>query len=238
MIRIGVCDDNEICLELTKTLLENWANEANVEVEISLFENGEGFIENCNKAKFDVVFLDIIMPEMDGMEVAHIIRSTDKDMKIVFLTSSANYAVESYDVKAAGYCLKPVSYDRIKNIMDSFIEENKNENKPCILVKVNGGYQKIYQHEIEYIEAQNKQVEIVLVNKSLVIHNTISSYEELLKDNDNFYRCHRSFLVYLPNIDFIDSSHIQTKSGKTIPIARGVHKDFKKYYQEFIQNQK
>lgn len=234
MIKIAICDDDRECLVVTKQMLDNWISGSNIPAEIYSFDNGDALIAKSDKDKLDIVFLDIFMPLLNGIDTARELRSRDKTLKIIFLTSSPEFALESYSVKAADYCLKPVQYEKIKEIMDDCALERKIEPKN-IMIKTVCGYQRIYFHDIEYIEAQNKQVVFFLRSGRLLeASEPLYAFEAKLLNEDGFFKCHRSYLVYIPNVDNFSSSEIKTKSGRNIPIARGVGKAFGEAYFSFM----
>ena len=113
MFNISVCDDSPIFLQITTEFIHKWSKERNIPVMISTFENGDELLSHHREEPADIIFLDIIMPMFNGMEAAKILRKTDRDAKIIFLTSSPEFALESYEVKAENYLLKPISYDRL-----------------------------------------------------------------------------------------------------------------------------
>ncbi len=129
MMRIAVCDDNADFLLSEITMIEKWSEQSGIPVEIYRFDNGDSLIAKNASVGMDIIFLDIIMPLQNGMETAKELRRLDNAVKIVFLTSSPEFALESYDVKAHGYLLKPVTYEKIKATLDdcslSFVSEPK-----------------------------------------------------------------------------------------------------------------
>ena len=110
MIRLAVCDDETQCLESTRRLIEQWSAHCGIPVKISCFDNGDTLLESIRCTKTDIILLDIMMPLFNGMDAAREIRELDKAANIIFLTSSPEFALESYSVKASGYMIKPVSY--------------------------------------------------------------------------------------------------------------------------------
>lgn len=230
MIRIGICDDETECLNSASSLIEHWSNERNIPVELYRFDNGDELISKNTFVRMDIIFLDIIMPLLNGIETAKELRQNDKAVKLVFLTSSPEFALKSYEVKAQDYLIKPLTCDRLNEVLDecslSFHYEPKN-----LVLKTSYGFQKLYFHDMEYAEAQNKKVIFYLRNDRVVeVTEPFYSFEDKLMDEDGFFKCHRSYLVYLPNVDHFDNANITTKSGRVVPIARGYGKAFQDAY--------
>ena len=114
-MNIAICDDDLLYMNQVKEMIEKWGKEHHEDVSIYLFNHGDALINSYQKSHIEVILLDIIMPLLNGMETAHEIRKNDSVVKIIFLTSSPEFALESYDVKASGYLLKGVSMDGLTN---------------------------------------------------------------------------------------------------------------------------
>ncbi len=230
MLRIAVCDDSPQFLENAAELIRKWVDQSTAPINLHTFDNGKALIEANTSSRFDIVFLDIIMPAMSGMETARKLRKNDNSVRIVFLTSSPEFALESYSVKAQGYLWKPIDYEKIKETLDdcaSFFTKEPGS----IVIKSPIGYRKLYLHSIEYIEAQNKKVISHLGDQgSIQSAEPLYRFENLLTFENGFFKCHRSYLVNLNNVDRFDSTLITTKSGCGVPIARGFAKPFKEAY--------
>lgn len=230
MIRIAVCDDSPEFLRLATDMVKEWSKQRESLVEIYCFDNGDALLSKNTVTHMDIIFLDIIMPLQNGIDIAKELRQCDDAVKIIFLTSSPEFALDSYEVKAYGYLLKPVSFEKVMEVLDecchSFEKEPEN-----IILKTTFGYQKVYFHEIEYAEAQNKKVIFYLRSgRTVEALEPMYSLEKRMRDNECFFKCHRSYLVYLPNVDHFSMTEIATGSGRMIPIARGYGKAFKEAY--------
>ena len=234
MIRIAVCDDSPEFLQQAVNMVERWSEESGVPAEIYRFDNGDALLAKNAVTHMDIIFLDIIMPLQSGIDTAKELRQSDNAVKIIFLTSSPEFALESYEVKAQGYLLKPVTYEKIKETLDECSHDFEAEAKNIVL-KTASGYQKLYFHDIEYAEAQNKRVVFFLrTGKTVEAAQPLHFLEDKITENDGFFKCHRSYLVYMPNVDHFSMTEIMTKSGRSIPIARGYGKAFKEAYFAFV----
>ena len=112
MLRLAICDDMSEFLLSTKMQLEQWKDKPE-ELIIELFNNGDSLIEAHIANPYDIIFLDVLMPLLNGIETASEIRKHDSSVKIVFLTSTSAFAVDSYTVHADNYLLKPVAQDKL-----------------------------------------------------------------------------------------------------------------------------
>lgn len=211
-------------------LIEKWSEQSRIPAEIYRFDNSDALIAKNAAVRMDIIILDIIMPLESGIDAAKELRLSDNAVKIIFLTSSPEFALESYEVKASGYLLKPVAYEKLKEILDECSHAFDAEPKNTVL-KTAFGYQKVFFHDIEYLEAQNKKVVFYLrTGKTICAVEPLYLLESHFTESDGFFKCHRSYLVNLPNVDHFNQTEIITKSGHTVPIARGYGKAFQEAY--------
>ncbi len=230
MLKIAVCDDDPRFLREAESRIREWAKERKLDAEVTAFDNGDALLKKCLPDRPDVIFLDIVMPLLNGMDTARELRLRDTAVRIVFLTSSPEFALESYEVKAKGYLLKPVDPEKLYGLLDECAAEADREPEH-IVMRTPFGYRKLYLHEIEYAEALNKRVVFYLRSgRTEESTETFYAIEEKLSKNRGFFKCHRSYLVYLPNVDHFNTAQAITLSGRSVPIARGSAKPFKDAY--------
>ena len=230
MLKIAICDDNLRYRQEMESNVKSWAKAQNFEVEISVFDHGDALLSTCQSWNPDIILLDIMMPLLSGMDTAREIRKRNQVVKIIFFTSAPEFAVESYDVKASGYLLKPLQTDKFRQVMNDCISDMQVEPEHLI-ARTSEGYQKILLHHIDCIEAQNKKLLIHLDDHSqLEVLETFSHFTQTLPADKGFFKCHRSYMVFMPNIDQFTTTEITTKSGIIIPIARSYTKAFKDAY--------
>ena len=230
MLRVGLCDDDKGYMEELTDMVRQWAKENKLKIELFSCDNGDKLLAQSTASHMDIVILDIVMPLLNGMDTARELRAQDTAVKIIFLTSSPEFAVESYEVRAQDYLLKPVSYDRLREALDACCQMLCAEPKNMVL-KTSFGFQKLYFGDVEYAEAQNKRVVFHLrTGREVDTPEPLHSLEDKLVSEDGFFKCHRSYLVYLPNVDHFNSTEIIMRSGRCVPIARGYAKAFQEAY--------
>ena len=205
-MKIAVCDDDENELTRIKELLDTYASCNNQNFIIKCFSSSVELASTAGFEKYDIYILDIIMPVMDGISLAREIRTFDKSSPVIFLTSSPEFAVESYTVKAFNYLLKPVDKIHLYNTIDDIIETFHNEQHDTFIIK------------------NNEQV---------VSTDVFSSVCDTLTAHKEFALPHRSFIVNMNYIRTIDTEKILLNNDKTIPVAQRRVSDIKKQYLEF-----
>lgn len=162
--------------------------------------------------KVDIMFLDIQMPEMTGLEFLKTLRNPPL---VIFTTAYPNYALESYEIDAADYLLKPISFDRFVKAVNKAEERMKNtepgDTPDYIFVKADGKLVRINIEEICYVEGLKDYVIIHTMNSKVVTHNTMKNIEALLLTDDNFIRIHRSYIINLRFVKEIEGNSFRVK---------------------------
>jgi len=228
MIRIAVCDDDTFFLNGIRDLIDNYPK--SIEFTIDCFDDGDSLIKAHTKKPYDIIFLDIVMPLFSGLEVAKEIREQDKSTKIIFLTTSTDYAVESYTVKATNYLLKPLDKEKFYACLSELFDEFSKE-EPSLLIKSLSTTRHVLLSEIEYIEAQNRYTMLYLNNgKSVRTPKPLYAFEDKLTLENGFYKCHRSYIINLFRVDSYTSIDITMRSGSKIPLSRSYNTEFKETY--------
>ena len=230
-MNIGLCDDDIIDRNFIKICLDKYAQANHVEIELQEYEHGEALIQDLPNHKFDVFLLDIYMHNMTGIEVAQAIREQDKDVLIVFITSSKEYAMEGYRVHASDYLLKPISYERICETM-GWIAKNLKIDSKTIEILSNRIRMKVKVSTIMYAEVFNT---VCVLHTTQEEYRTYITLDELcgLLEDDRFIRCHRSFLVNMDYVDRIEEHNFVLKDMTMIPIGRKNCSDVKKTYYSY-----
>lgn len=199
MIKVLVGDDDPYTLKvLGKLIGEN----RHVD-EVFLASDGEMAYEIAKKEDIDLAFLDIDMPKLDGLECAKLISCSKEKVKIVFVTAYPDFALESYEVKALDYILKPIDFNRVfENIARALGEAEKNnlmlKDKNLLMIKEKSDFHFIDLSDIQYIEKEEKDLVIHTALKSYRTRMQMKEIEENL--SDDFIRSHKSYVVNIKNI--------------------------------------
>ena len=230
-MRIAVCEDNEIHRDIMEHLLNRYSSERSIPFEFVPYEYGINFLCDMEEgAYFDTVFLDIYMEDTMGNEIAHQLRAMGYQGEIVFLTASPDFAIESYDVDASGYLLKPLDYEKLKMVMDRI---TRNIAPSAYQIRQRTTVTKVVYHEILYIESSNSKC--ILHTESggaYTIYKTLNTIEKELGDR-RFLRCHQSFLVNMDHIKQIEKQFLLS-NGDVVPIRQRGVKLVRQAYMDYI----
>ena len=206
MIQIAFCDDDQTVLDQLSALLEKYRAQRCVQIQCTAFRSPLDLLAEIEKGtRYDILFLDVIMPAENGITAAKEIRQYDNVVKIIFLTSSAEFAVESYVVGAYFYQLKPIWEDSFFRLTDSVIAECRRADQRSLILRCKTGISRIDLDQLLYCEVLGRTLLFHLVDGTVL--ESTGSMDELarqLTPHESFLRTHRSFLV---NTDLLSSGN-------------------------------
>ena len=214
-MRIAVCDDEELFRIEFKAVLDKLL--INSEYDIDTFSDGENLYRAFLSSPYDLVFLDIEMPGIDGITLAKRLRADSENVIIVFLTSHIEYALEGYEVNALRYLTKPVDTTKLREVL-RYIDDRKKKSSQ-IMIKEDGEEIIIDLNDILYMEAMDKNVRIVTSVKEYITRYNIGDYEEELKNN-GFFRIHRGYLISLSRVRKIANNAVILDNDVSLPVSR------------------
>lgn len=218
MYNIGICDDEQDFARELEDMIRQYARESGTEIRTTLFLNGRELIEG-NRLTLDLIFLDIQMDAMNGLEAAKRIRARDGKVGIIFLTSLTRYALAGYEYQAANYIIKPITYVRLKRELDRWLESYRREDKKYILVNNEDGCHRVDLSTLHYLETYNRNVKLHTDSGDIISYKKMKELEAELKEA-HFIRCHSGYLVNLFYVKKVGKLEITLTDGEVIPISQ------------------
>lgn len=232
MIKVAFCDDDSAVLKDLQAFFDRYRAKCDHQIECAAFGSPLELMAEIEKgARYDILFLDVLMPGESGINAAAEIRNYDTNVKIIFLTSSQEYAVQSYTVGAYYYQMKPVREENFVWLMDSAIAQCEKEQQDCLILRCKTGITRINLRQLEYCEVNHRTLYIHLVGGKVL--ESIGSLDELsrqLEPYGFFLRSHRSYLINLDHIQTLTYHGITMVSLAEIPLARGKYHEIKDAY--------
>lgn len=235
MIKIAVCDDEMEELQRITSYVSKYVKELDIPFNISSFSEGQDLIENLNsfKENFDIVFLDIYMKFSNGLDIAKIIREFDKECKIIFITSSKEHAVDSYEVRALYYILKPVNEEKLRSAVKIAIESLNKDDNHAVIKNKKGNY-RIFHKDILYAESKARIINIHLKSGEIIsFYSKLMDFFQNLQDK-RFLKCHKSFIVNMDYILKVENNIIFMDNNIMIPISRNNASEIKENYFNYL----
>ena len=226
-MNILICDDsNEDALQLKDIIIDSRPN-----THVSLLHDGMDVFEFFDSGILpDVCFLDIIMPKINGIDLAEKLRGKGYLGHIVFLTNSSDYAVQSYKVKAFSYLLKPAGKEEVAHLLDELETALKAADTGGIRVKTRNLFKFLLFKEISHAEVIGRTVVYRLTNGDEVKERArFLDITPVLLADSRFAQCHRSFVVNMDDVYKIENNNVVMNSGKNIPITKTYAEFYDKY---------
>ena len=240
MTRLAFCDDDPNIHDQLTALLEKYRTQRKADLECTAFRSPLDLLAAIESgARYDILLLDVLMPAEDGITAAKEIRQYDKTVHIIFLTSSTEFAVESYAVDAWYYQLKPIRREDFFRLMDSACAACTRERKHSLILRSKSGIVRLELEELVYCEVMGRTLTFHLNNG--VVLESMGRLDDLcdqLVEYPNFLRPHRSFLINMEYIANIAARSITMQDGAVVPLPHGKYSETKERYLSYIFDRK
>lgn len=234
MIHIAICDDSKQERQILAALFKRYQELHATPLQIHIFQNGFSLLDAIDQGKrFDITILDILMPGENGIEIARNIRASGTDTEIIFLTSSPEYAVDSYEVKAQNYLLKPVTEEKFFASIDSILAElDEKDTASFIIYTTEKQYSRIRVSSLVYGEVTHRTITLHLADQTMISAiMTFTEFQDILKAYPDFIYPHRSYAVNMHYIQYVTKSDIILTDGQKIPLSRN---NYTKISEQFL----
>ena len=226
MLTVAIVEDEPDDARRLDSCLQRYGAERGVDFRLEHFGRPSDFLDSY-KARYDLVFMDIEMPGMDGLSAAKRLRQFDQEVILIFVTNLAQYASRGYEVNALDYVMKPMEYQTFERKMDRAVRACWN-NSDSVIVAQRGYAQRILLRNIKYIEVHRHDLRYHMESPGERVLNSVGSMQEASDrlGDKGFLRCDRQHLVNVRQIESISGSTVTLVDGDELPIGRAYKKDF------------
>ena len=231
-MRIAICDDQAECRKQTQSAVRECLR--GMDYGVDTFAEGADFLKAFRKKAYDLVFLDIEMPEMDGITLARKLRELSREVPIVFLTSHIEYALVGYEVNALRYLTKPVDKQKLQEVLSHILQQMQEQR--VLWVKTDLSEKRLPVRDITYMEAQNQNILICAKGEQFQVRYNMTDYEKELMA-DGFFRIHRGYLVSLGHIKSMGKGEVLMDDGTSLPVSRTKEKALKEALFQYIRKE-
>lgn len=234
MFHIAICDDEAYFRNQEKKLIEQYMGKRGYECLIDLYASGKKLLERTDTdMPYDVIFLDISMEEMDGIQTAERIRKLSNKVYIVFVTAYITYALEGYKVGAARYLLKEEAglENALKECLDTITEHMKEEEAVCEF-EFQNGRKRIPMDAVLYVESRLHRVIYFVMENGIKEYSRYDRLDEVEKElrQYGFFRVHQSFLVNMKYAKDVERYKVSLENGTEVSISKKYYKAVEKEY--------
>ncbi|WP_160693438.1 LytTR family DNA-binding domain-containing protein [Clostridium sp. C2-6-12] len=233
MLKIAICEDDIIQRHSIANLIKKGLASINKKYELFEFCSGEKLLSSLGD--YHIYFLDIEMDTISGIDIAKKIRTFNENPIIIFTTGYKNYVYDAFDVNAFHYLIKPIDEMKFEKVLFNAIKSLSPKDK-FLIAKINNSLTKIYLKDIQYIESEQRKIKIHTTYDVIEYYYKISDLEvELMQDD--FFRCHKSFIVNLKYVQSFDNTFITLKNSEKVFISRYKLADFSKAFMYYLKNE-
>lgn len=232
MMAIAVCDDEIIeCSNIAKRI-RKILEEMQVPCIIRQFGSGPELLQA--EESFDLIFLDIIMDGLNGMETAQMFRKKTLDKLLVFISSSRQYVFEAYDVEAFQYLVKPVEDKKLKSVLEKAVHKTEKHSQEFILISKEREKKKVFLQDIYYFEIRGRKIDIHEKDCIFTYYEQIGILEDSLREK-GFFRCHKSYLINLRYASAYNRQEVIMENGDKISIAKRRYEEFCNEFLKYMR---
>lgn len=208
--KAAAIEDESETREEIRRMIKHYSEKRGVVLDVSYFPDASSFFQD-GRSDFDVIFLDIQMPGMNGMEAARLIRAQNENVLLVFVTNMVQYAVEGYEVHAYDFILKPLTFESFSMKLDRILNKlNHTSDDAFLTLSSKGCDRRVRIADILYVEVSNHDLIFYLLGQTFRIRGTMKETEQQL-ERHHFVRCNSCYLVNL--------RHVRQFSGNTVMVG-------------------
>ena len=221
MLQIAIVEDEKGEAEVLKNYIARFEKENEQPCQVDVFSDGLAFLDGYKHAH-DVIFMDIEMPHLNGMETAKRLRALNDEVPLVFVTNMKQYAIEGYSVSALDFILKPINYYRLASILKK-LAKNVEKRGAEKYVRTEGRIIQVKLDSIYYIEVNGREIIYHTETQEIRTYGKLKDLEEEFASH-GFVRCHHAYLINLKHIKSVDKDSV-TVGNSEIAVSRNKRKD-------------
>ena len=232
MIHIAICDDEQsICSQLENILIDIAGNKI-VEFEIETFISGESLCTELQRQKYDLIFLDIELPKISGIDVGKYIRDELKNesVQIAYISAKEGYAMELFEFRPINFLIKPIEKEKVAKVIHQYMVITEQDNH-IFEYKKRMEYYKVLMSEIIYLESRNRKVSIYTTNGEDEFYETMENIYNVVKEHE-FLFIHKSIIVNYRFIKKISYEEVVMLDGTILPISQSRRPAIKSMYMK------
>lgn len=230
-MKIAICDDQQLFIDILRFPLETFFGEKDISINIIEFTNGYTMLNEYSG--YDIIFLDVSMPDINGIDLGKKIREIDKNVIIIFVTSEKDRVFESFEVKAFGYIVKPVNIIELTNTLNRASDEISTDLDLVTIEVSKKTHVKLNRNDIIYAETRDRMISIHTTDKTYSSNLKLKELGDILA-SELFYIPHRSYLINLKHVKEYDKNSISMSNSDKVLVSRLKFSEFKKNFLEYL----
>jgi DNA-binding LytR/AlgR family response regulator len=233
-MNIAVCDDDGAVLKAVADCISHYCETNRFLADVRSFQSGEELLDAFSREPFDLVFLDVYMSGLTGVETARKIRETDPVCILVFMTVSDEFALDAYSVDGIAYLRKPVIEQDVLRVLGKCVGVFLKNSRFITVPRGRRDEIRLPLAGIRFVEVFNKEVVFHADAETISTMRMSLDEAELALDGSPFLRCHRSFIVNMNYVESIRNGTFLMKNGSSVPIGKGRYAEIRSMFSDFI----
>lgn len=231
MLRFALVDDDQDDRARNKALLEKYFSlRPDLAVKLDLFSSSDELFSAAEGGSFDIYLLDIIMPDQNGIQLGMKLRRMDEQGLFIYLTSSPDFAIDSYSVRAFHYLLKPVEEARLFSVLDQAVEFLSRRREESVVIRCKEGLRKLAVTQVVFVELFDKRLCCHLTDgqslQSVSLRESFRDAAAGFLAHPTFALCGVSYVVNLPHVTRVERERVHLRGGQIIPLSRAYREEF------------
>lgn len=231
-MQIAIVDDNELDSKLLSSYIKTYSYQSQILPHVEIFSSSQSFLKSFECTTYHVVFLDVYIDEINGMNIAEKIREKDEKVIIIFNTCSLDHAIRGYRVRATDYLVKPCTYSEFEKTINHCTKIINNQSR-FIEVKDGRIFVKILLSEIVYVDYSNHYIQIHTRNRIIKSYQYFDDFAPTLLEYDNFLHCYRNCIINMDEVATLDVNDFIMKTKERIPIAKAKRTMIRQQYADY-----
>lgn len=231
MIRVAIVEDEAAVRDQLMGYVQRYMRQYDAQIEVTMFTDGVEILEGYRPV-YDIIFLDVEMQHLDGMETASRIRALDSDVLLIFITNMAQYAIKGYAVGALDYVLKPVPYFAFSQQLQKAASQLARRARRYLAVPVDGGMRRLDEASVYYIESEGHRIHFYTEDGDFSAPGALKAWEEKLEPH-GFARCNSGYLVNLAYVSSVQMNTVQVGPHQ-LQVSRPRRKAFLEALADYI----
>ena len=234
MYRMLIVEDTPAEADLLRGHLQRYASEKNLSFSIETLSSALEFINSRHVA--DLIFMDIDMPDINGMEAAEVLRTYDAETPLVFVTNLAQYAVRGYEVGAAGFIVKPVTQPKLELAMDKVLGRLRATGSERIVIPTSGGVRVTPVRDVCYVELVRHDLVFHLSSgeEPIRVRGTIRQVTEHIRPEGPLLQISSGCVVNMDYVQLIKGSEVQMTDGAALPLSRARRREAIESFSSYL----
>lgn len=235
MVNIAICDDQDYDRKNLRQILEKISLRNNIIFNIEEFRSGKELLNIYKRdiPKYDVIFLDIVLGDSNGIDIAKCILDLYDSVKFIILSSSKEFILDGYDISAVNYIIKPALGEKIEKELFRAIDIQEN-NKKFYEINKSGNTVLLKLNNIYYFEVDHRKINVYEKGNVIDYYEKLDNVEKDLNDK-GFKRCHRSYVINISKIKELKSNEVKLLNGQVVPVGRKYKESLKETFFNYIQ---